>query len=142
MGVGIADECTDVGLYVPHPSNDLNAELRRALPSYFAVGNPIDLTGSVTDDLFTSALEMTMSGSEFDIAIVAALWGPPALTDALPEMLARAVKKFNKPVIICSPGGRYSRKKAEIFRKAGFPVFATPESAVKAASAVARRLKV
>lgn len=138
MGVSIADECAEAGLEVPPLSEDLKERVREGLPSYFSINNPIDLTGSVTDEMYADALDKTLSDDSFDIAIVAALWGPPGLTDELPALLSERAQGIKKPVLVCSPGGAFTRSKADLFIKCGFPVFQTPEAAVKAASILAR----
>ncbi|MBI5492697.1 MAG: acetate--CoA ligase family protein [Deltaproteobacteria bacterium] len=141
MGVEIADACLAMGLEVPPLTEDVKEAIAPLFPQYFAIGNPIDLTGSATDDMFAQALEKAMSSDGFDIAIVAALWGPPALTDDLPELLSEKAVFTGKPVIICSPGGEYTRQRLGLFRKFGFPVFTTPEGAVRGAAALARNRK-
>ncbi len=132
VGVNIADACCELGLKVPSLEEDLKKRIEKEFPPFFIVGNPLDLTGSVTDELFAKAVERTLRNKRFDMAIVAALWGPPGLTDRLPEILARKARAIKKPVIICSPGGEYARKKRALFRKYGFPVFTTPESSARA----------
>lgn len=141
IGVGIADACFTMGLEVTPLEEDLKDAMQASMPSFFAIGNPLDLTGSVTDELFAEALEKTMSGTDFDIAIVAAMWGPPHLTDSLVELIAEKAMLIEKPVIICSPGGEFTRKKMGLFRKFGLPVFLTPESAVRAAAVLAKGSK-
>lgn len=138
MGVSLADACVEAGLDVPPLSEDLRDRVRDGLPSYFSINNPIDLTGSVTDEMYADALEKTLSDDSFDIAIVAALWGPPGLTDELPALISERALAIKKPVLVCSPGGAFTRSKAELFRRSGFPVFQTPEAAVKAASILSR----
>ena len=64
--------------------------------------------------------------------------GPPGLTDALATGVAARAGESGKPVIICSPGGEYTRDKSRLFTGAGLPVFSTPESAVRAASILAK----
>lgn len=138
MGVEIADACHSMGLQVPPLADEVKDEIAAFFPPYFAVSNPMDLTGSATDDMYAHALEKTMSVEGFDMAIVAALWGPPALSDDLPELLSEKAVFIGKPVIICSPGGEYTRERLSIFRKFGFPVFTTPEGAVRGAAVLSK----
>lgn len=138
MGVSLADACVEAGLEVPPLSEDLKERVQDGLPDYFSISNPVDLTGSVTDEMYADALEKTLSDDSFDIAIVAALWGPPGLTDELPSLISERSLAIKKPVLVCSPGGAFTKSKSALFRKLGFPVFQTPESAVKAASVLAR----
>lgn len=138
MGVGIADECLAAGLDPAPLSMDIVDGLKGSFPPYFTIGNPMDLTGSVTNASYAEALAKTMNGDGFDMCIVAALWGPPGLTDGLVKMLSVKARETNKPVIVCSPGGEFARKKLALFRKAGLPVFPTPEASVRAAAILAR----
>lgn len=137
IGVGLADSCSEAGLEVPELDDEVKETLAREFPSYFAVANPLDLTGSVTDGLFAEAVEKVLDGDNFDMAIVAALWGPPGLTDDLAELLSQKAEISGKPVLVCSPGGEYSRERMGLFRERGLPVFPSPESAVRAASVIA-----
>jgi acyl-CoA synthetase (NDP forming) len=138
IGVSIADACSDEGLDVTPLTNTMAAEVENALPPFCTAANPMDLTGSVTDELFAEALEKTLSEDHYDMAIVAALWGPPALTDNLARLIAEKARLIGKPVIICSPGGEYTRSKKDLFMNLGLPVFPSPESAVRAASVLAK----
>ncbi|MBI5047706.1 MAG: CoA-binding protein [Deltaproteobacteria bacterium] len=136
MGASVADACSDFGLIVAEPSQKIKEILASKLPPFCAVGNPIDLTGSVTDDDYVMALRETMI--EYDAAIIMVLWGPPTLTDKLIGMLADAAAELKKPVIICSPGGEYSHKRNKMFEEAGLPVFSSPEEAARAAAVLAK----
>lgn len=138
MGVNIADACEQMGLSVPGLPEEVAEELRAVFPPYFGIGNPLDLTGSATDESFALALSRTMSGDWYDMVIVAALWGPPALTDNLPGMLAQKPGFREKPIIVCTPGGAYSRERIRLFHEAGLPAFSTPEAAVRAASVLSK----
>lgn len=138
IGVSMADECAARGLIVAQLSDEKVERLKKTFPGYFTVSNPLDLTGSATDEWYGDALRETLEGDDFDIAIVAALWGPPALTNALPAVLAETAKKSGKPVIICSPGGEYAKTRKRLFEESGLPVFSTPEGAVRAAAALSK----
>ncbi|VAW36473.1 Acetyl-CoA synthetase (ADP-forming) alpha chain [hydrothermal vent metagenome] len=137
LGVGIADASSASGFEVAELPRAKVAQLRGVFPDYFAVANPIDLTGSVTDEWFAEALDVALSGDDYDIAIVASLWGPPHLTDNLPALIGEVARKHGKPVLICSPGGGYAREKNVLFEAAGLPVYYTPEGAVRGARIVA-----
>lgn len=137
IGVAIADECADLGLDVVPLGESVVRELGRTLPPVCSISNPMDLTGSVTDRDFIEALRKTLSKDSYDMAIIASLWGPPGLTDKLPALIAAQKKTLNKPIVICTPGGAYTRERTGLFRSLELPVFSTPESAARAASFIA-----
>ncbi len=72
VGISIADACEDLGLKVTGLTEETRERLSSKLPGFFATGNPIDLTGSVTDEDYVIALEEDLR-EEYDIVIVAVL---------------------------------------------------------------------
>lgn len=139
IGVAIADLCGEYALDVPGLSGEIKEILGKKLPPYYSLGNPVDLTGSATDDEYGLVLREALSGDYYDLAIVTALWGPPALTDRLIDIIAETKKITGKPLLICSIGGRFTMSKKGLFEKKGLPVFPSPERAVKAASLLVKR---
>lgn len=140
IGVSMADACEALGLEVPEPSEETRRSLRAQLPAFFVTRNPLDLTGSVTDEEYVIALEAGLQ-DEYDLVIVTVLWGPPHLTELLADKLKAVRDKQAKPILICSPGGEFTRRMAARFEAAGMPVFATPESAARAAAVLAQRTR-
>ncbi|KAF5413536.1 MAG: Acetate--CoA ligase [ADP-forming] I [Candidatus Methanophagaceae archaeon] len=137
VGVSMADACEDLGLEVTGLTEATRKRLSTKLPGFTATGNPIDLTGSVTDEDYVIALEEGLR-DEYDIVIVTVLWGPPEITERLVDKLKEVREIYNKPILICSPGGKFARRMAKHFEeKKGLPVFYTPESAARAAAVLA-----
>ena len=136
VGISIADACEDLGLEVTGLTEETRKRLSFKLPGFSATGNPIDLTGSVTDEDYVIALEEGLR-EEYDIVIVAVLWGPPEITERLVDKLKEVRDTYNKPMIVCSPGGEFTRRMAKLFEEKGMPVFFTPESAARAAAVLA-----
>lgn len=133
IGVRIADACEEMGLDVANLTGPAQKNLAARFPAYYSIINPIDLTGSVTEEEYVTALEEGLKGS-YDMAIVALLWGPPKLTEGLGDRLTEAIKRVKKPVLLCSPGGTFTKKMNRVFEEKGIPVFTSPESAARAAA--------
>jgi acetyl-CoA synthetase (ADP-forming) len=138
IGVSLADACEALGLEVPELSEGTRKSLSSKLPAFFVTSNPLDLTGSVTDEYYVIALEAGLR-DEYDLVIVTVLWGPPELTELLADKLKAVRAKQAKPILICSPGGEFTRRMAARFEANNMPVFATPESAARAAAVLAGR---
>jgi len=138
VGVSMADACEDLGLDVSKLTEETRKRLSAKLPGFFATGNPIDLTGSVTDEDYVIALEEGLR-EEYDIVIVTVLWGPPEITEGVVNKLKEVRDRYNKPMIICSPSGEFARRMVKLFEEKGMPVFFTPESAARAAAVLAGR---
>jgi len=139
IGVAIADLCADQGLHVVDLPDEIKMRLKGKLPPFYILGNPVDLTGSATDEEYGIVLREALGGDHYDLAIVTALWGAPALTDRLIDIIAEASEVTSKPFLICSIGGRFTMSKNSLFEEKGLPVFPSPERAVKAASLLVKR---
>jgi acyl-CoA synthetase (NDP forming) len=137
IGISIADSCEEAGLEVPELSRDVVSRLKNKLPAFASLRNPIDLTGSVRDEHYISVLQEAF-GEAYDLAIVSLLWGPPLLSTGVAQKIRAFADSCGKPVLICSPGGKFSREAASSFTEVGIPVFFTPDSAVRAAAVLCR----
>lgn len=134
VGISIADACEEAGLIVPELSETAVRRLREELPTFASVRNPVDLTGSVRNEHYVAAMQETPA-EEYDLAIVSLLWGPPLLTEGVAEKIRNFADSCGgKPIIVSSPGGKFSRELVSVFTKTGIPVFFSPESAVRAAA--------
>jgi acetyl-CoA synthetase (ADP-forming) len=136
VGVSMADACENLGLEVRELTEETRKLLSSKLLGFSATGNPIDLTGSVTDEDYVVALEEGLR-DVFDIVIVTVLWGAPEITEKLVDKLKEVRDSCNKPILICSPSCDLTRRMAKRFEKNGMPVFFTPESAARAAAVLA-----
>lgn len=138
VGVSMADACEDLGLAVSELSEETIKRLSAKLLGFSATGNPIDLTGSVTDKDYVTALEEGLR-DEFDVVIITVLWGAPEITETLADKLKEVKNSYNKPLLICTPSSEFTLRMAQCFEENGMPVFFTPESAARAAAVLAGR---
>jgi acetyl-CoA synthetase (ADP-forming) len=138
VGVSMADACEYLGLDVRELTEETRKRLSAKLLGFSATGNPIDLTGSVTDEDYVTALEEGLRDG-FDVVIVTVLWGAPEITEKLADKLKEVRNSCNKPILICSPSCDFTRRMAKRFEENGMPVFFTPESAARAAAVLAGR---
>jgi len=136
VGVSMADACEDLGLDVSELSEETRKRLSAKLLGFSATGNPIDLTGSVTDEDYVTALNEGLH-DEFDVVIITVLWGAPEITEELVDKLKEVRDSYNKPLLICTPSNEFTRRMAQRFEENGMPVFFTPESAARAAAVLA-----
>ena len=121
-----ADAAEAGGLSVPATAPETQIELRRLLPAFAAVGNPVDMTPQVNPQHILGAAALVLS-QEAVAGVVAINVGLdiPAFADGL----VAAARGAKKPLIACAvdvPG--VTAKLAA----AGVPVYPTPERAVRA----------
>ena len=137
-GVLTVDACEARGLVVPEFSEATMARLEGLveegkLPPFMSIGNPIDLTVSVTDEMFKLAVEVVLEDPGIDGVIVLGLHHPPGLSEDYIDMIAELARRSRKPVVACDMGGTdmadYVRRR---FDEKGIPAFGSPEEAAAA----------
>jgi acetyl coenzyme A synthetase (ADP forming)-like protein len=130
FGVLATDECERQKLQLTEPSKALKTKLQKQFPSYVILHNPIDLTGDATAERYKIALEECLRGKEYDGSVVISLFQIPTLEEKVVNNLIE-MKKFDKPILCCAVGGKFTRRLSEKLETSGIPVYPTPERAVK-----------
>jgi acyl-CoA synthetase (NDP forming) len=137
-GVMCVDELETLGLTVNHfaPETDKKFdELKEnnQILKIAATHNPVDLTGSVTDDQFTVSAELMFQDPEIDGIILLGLHHMPGLREKYIEDIAKVSAKYSKPIVMCDIGetemALYTRSR---FDRLSVPSFESPEDAAHA----------
>jgi acyl-CoA synthetase (NDP forming) len=107
--------------------DDKIERLKKEMPDFVVLRNPLDLTGSAYAELYDKAMEIIG-----DVDAYLLIFGDP-----IPGAFD-VVKKHRDKTIFVSylGGGDVEKEEMEKFRNAGFPVFPTPERAVNGMHAV------
>jgi acetyl coenzyme A synthetase (ADP forming)-like protein len=143
-GIMAVDECESNGLTVNRFSEETLRKFRNlkdqgVLPKFAATSNPVDLTGSVTDDMFEVAADLMFQDPEVHGIILLGLHHLPALREEYIEGVAQISSRYTKPIVMCDIGetemALYTRSR---FDKLGIPSFPSPEDAARSMSALAR----
>ena len=119
VGTDAAVEC---GLEVPHLPEELYAGLREELPEHFVVGNPFDLTGDATAELYAEVARK--AAEHFDV--ISLVFGDPI------DQAHTAVDPSRGDLVIFLGGAEVERAERVKIHSMGVPVFPTPERGVKA----------
>ena len=136
-GLLATDASERYGLEVNPPSDTLMNELKKGiemgkLVPFSTFSNPIDVTGSATDESFVYTLRAVLNDENTDCVMIIGLHHVPGVTDRLPEKLLETIKSCGtyKPVVFCDVGGaEYALKFRDKFENAGIPAYPTPERA-------------
>lgn len=129
------DEIVQRGMYLAEYSEKTRKELRKRLPSYAIVGNPVDLTGSATMKDYEISMQLLLEDMEVDILMLFFVFQDTPLEDEIVEVV-RDMKEYGKPILAVACGGPYTKKQSKELQKRGIPVFSSPERAVAAAHAL------
>jgi acyl-CoA synthetase (NDP forming) len=114
--------------------------LRKALPPFCVVGNPIDLTGSAESGHFLTALDVAASDPSVDILLPVFVFqdAPLGLSAGGLEEVVRKVMAGGKTMAAVAGGGSFTRLQAARLQKAGLPVFPSARRAVMALEGMVR----
>jgi acyl-CoA synthetase (NDP forming)/RimJ/RimL family protein N-acetyltransferase len=138
LGILFADACAAEGLELPEPSPETVACLRAGLPTEASYGNPVDLLGSATAEVFASVLPPLLADPAFDAVCV--LFARPVVVTAadVERAIDRAAGKpgQHKPVVAVLLSGSQSDMSD---RPRNIATFASPEAAARALGVAARR---
>ncbi|HME54906.1 MAG TPA: CoA-binding protein [Candidatus Lokiarchaeia archaeon] len=99
-------------------------------------GNPIDLTGSCSDDDVVNVLNLLMRNDRVDLILLLILPYPPMLTMSLGSRIANIVRIHHKPVIVYLPWVAKYEMIKEPLNESNIPVGNSIEEALLMAKAV------
>jgi acyl-CoA synthetase (NDP forming) len=132
MGIQAVDALEALGLEVPEVPESIAKELKRELLPFAAVSNPIDVTGSATDEHYKIVLDALLPTAFFDMALIVTLMQVPGLTKNLAKYVIDS-KRYGKPIAIVNFGGsELVQRFEEELEDQGIPVYPTPDRAAKA----------
>ncbi|MBC7129765.1 CoA-binding protein [Candidatus Bathyarchaeota archaeon] len=143
-GVMTSDECEFKGLIVKQPSKETIQKLeelkaKEKIPKFASIWNPIDLTGSVTSEMFENVVDIVFQDPEIHGIIFLGMHHVPGLQEDYIDRVAQIASKYDKPIVACDIGetemALYVRSR---FDKLGIPAFSSPAEAVAAMSALVK----
>lgn len=138
FGVMATDAAEDSGLEIPQLSEKTKARIKKVVPEYAVLSNPIDLTGSASGSMYKEAISACMEDENINGVLVILLFQPPNIESDVISALLEISTLYKKPMLVCSSGGVYTKLHSDILERSGIPTFPTPERAVKAMASLYR----
>lgn len=143
MGIVTADyiEAPDKGIASSLAKLDPKTEGRLAkiaLP-FASVRNPIDLTASVTNEMFDAALEILQDDPGVDVILCCFGYHPPGVDEGLTDILRHWAKNGKKPLVAAPIGSEAAIQGIRDLEAAGVPAYPSIWRAVRAVDVLARR---
>ncbi len=141
-GVMTVDELEIQGLTVEPFSEETSQKFEKLkndgiILKIAATHNPVDLTGSVTDDQFVMAADLMFQDTEIDGIIFLGLHHMPGLREKYIDGVAKISMKYSKPIVMCDIGetemALYTRGR---FDRLSVPSYSSPEDAARAMKAL------
>jgi acyl-CoA synthetase (NDP forming) len=137
-----ADECESKGVNINRFSDETQQKFEQLkkqekIPSFATNYNPLDLTGSVTSEMFELGTKILLEDPEIYGVMVFGLHHSPALQEDYVDRIANLSKNYLKPVLACDIGetemATYIRGR---FDKLGVPSYSSPEDTARAMAAL------
>ena len=143
-GVMTVDECEALGLTVEHFSDETLKKFQElkdkdVILKIAATNNPVDLTGSVTDEMFEISAELMFQDPKIHGIILLGLHHMPGLREKYIDGIVKISQKYDKPLLMCDIGetemALYTRSR---FDRLCVPSFESPEDAARGMKALVR----
>ncbi len=135
VGVMASDACEKLSIPLIDPSEELKNKLRRFMPPFGSVKNPIDLTGMASEEDYKGAISTCLSSEEVNAIIV--LYCETAVTNPvmIAKTIASSIKAQDKPVVASLIGGSKTQLAINELNYRGVPAYNEPYKAVDSLSA-------
>jgi acetyl coenzyme A synthetase (ADP forming)-like protein len=131
LGVLTADSLEEEGLEVVKFSKETQKKLKKVLPDYVNVVNPLDIVADSGTDTYQKSLRILMDDKEIDSIIVIILFQAPAVDSRIIDVLVKESDKKKKPIIVVAVGGEYTKENRRVLDGYGIPTYGSPAAAVK-----------
>jgi len=143
-GIMAVDECELRGLLVKRFSEKTLQKFEKLkeegkLPKFATNLNPVDITGSVTSEMFEIAAEILFQDPEIHGIILLGLHHTPTLQEDYIDRVAKVAGKYDKPMVACDIGETEMAVHTRFrFDKLGIPAYPSPEDAARAMNALVK----
>ncbi len=137
MGVLLTDLCEQGESIVEEPPFEVQQELKKVLPGYYSFKNPIDLTGSGTNEQCVCAVEKLLNLGIYDCLLLVILSGTEGINADIATRLQNVLPE-NFPVVLGAYGENMYPQLCAAFHGKGIPVFSSGEEAAWAVNLLNR----
>ncbi len=123
-------------------SQETRKKVRAATFPFTACENPVDITASADDRMFSESLDALMQDDGVDIVICIAFFAPPGITDTLIDIIAEKTRRSDKPLIVFTKYGPFTDKSIKNLFYAGVAAYPSVGRAVRAARVLVERNRI
>jgi len=134
-GVVATDAIYSNSLELAQLSEETVSMLKQKLPNYVNVRNPLDVAGDADAKRFEVAIEAMLNEKNVDMLMLILLFQTPGADSSIISSLAK-YKDAEKPIIVTTMGGAFTRLHKSIIEANGIPVYMSPNSAARALKAL------
>ncbi|MBU1343304.1 MAG: CoA-binding protein [Proteobacteria bacterium] len=123
-------------------SDNTKKQIKDTTFPFASCENPVDITASADDRMFSQSLDALIADNGVDIVICIAFFAPPGITENLIDIIAGKTKTSNKPVIVFTKYGPFTDNSIKNLYYAGVVGYPSVGRAVRAARFLVERTKI
>lgn len=128
-GIVLADQCVERGLEIPKLSEETLERLKKIIPSFGSLVNPIDVTAHIFNetDLLREALQVIVEDPQIDSVVVINASVPGTLALKIANEIVEVNKRTDKPIFISwSTRDELAKEAYELLELHCIPRYTTP----------------
>lgn len=127
FGVLTTDQLEINKLKLSEVTKETANKIKKIMPGYATVANPIDLTGDADDDRFVQVIDLCLKDKNTNSIIVLMLLQMPSISSLIPEKIAKLKANSKKPIMVVTIGGNKTEEKIKEFEKRKVLCFRDPK---------------
>jgi len=131
-GVLAADAIDESGLELATFTKKTQRTLRKNLPSYANVRNPLDIIGDADSERYKMALDFVSKDRNVDFLLIIVLFQTAAVDSRVCNEIIMAKEIVGKPMAVVATGGEYTEFHKRILDMHNVPTYTSPSGAVRA----------
>ncbi|MGC8585147.1 MAG: acetate--CoA ligase family protein [Thermoplasmata archaeon] len=112
--------------------DDEKEEIKKILPDFAIVSNPLDLTGSATPEWYMDVMEKIKNSKNVDIFVLYFVIPNAPIYRNIHKLYELFSKNWNRPVIAVMSGGSFTEDVSDNLEKMNIPVITTARRLVNA----------
>ncbi|OGR21370.1 MAG: hypothetical protein A3J85_06040 [Desulfobacula sp. RIFOXYA12_FULL_46_16] len=116
--------------------------IKAATFPFTACENPVDITASATDKMFSESLDALIRDEGVDLIICIAFFAPPGISENLIDIIAEKIRNSDKPVIVFTKYGPFTDNCIKNLYYAGVAAYPSVGRAVRAARVLVERTAI
>ncbi len=132
FGVIASDALEKYGLELANLDKKTIDVIKKHVPEYAVVKNPVDLVGDADAHRYEIALDALLEDNNVDVILVLILFQTAGVQSEIIDIIASKSDQKKKPIIAFSAGGDFTQVHMRMLEKVGVPVFDSLEEAADA----------
>lgn len=129
----------DTPLKMAKLSDQTQEKIRETTFLFASCENPVDITASADDDMFSTCLDALIQDNGVDIILCVAFFSPPGISIKLMDIITEKTSSSSKPIIVFTKYGPFTDNRIKNFYHSGVVAFPSISRAVRAARSLVQQ---